>query len=152
MNAHWFDSTATSTGRRREVEELLQRVAQWAEKRKDVVGVLLVGSWARQAAREDSDVDLLLLTEEPRRYDAASLAEELSLGAFVVNRTWGPVTEWRFVTGSGLEIEVCVGTPSWADTSPVDPGTRRVVCDGVRPVYDRNELFAALVAACAQDQ
>jgi uncharacterized protein len=58
-------------------------------------------------------VDLVLLSEDPKRYDASSLAEELPLGSFVVTRTWGPVTEWRFVAEAGLEVEMCVGTRTW---------------------------------------
>ena len=37
----------------------------WAERRSDIVGVALVGSWARGAASLDSDIDLILLTPNP---------------------------------------------------------------------------------------
>ncbi|MBN0047537.1 hypothetical protein JS756_26215 [Streptomyces actuosus] len=34
-----------------EIEEIIDRVARWAAKRDDIVGLLLVGSCARNAAR-----------------------------------------------------------------------------------------------------
>jgi predicted nucleotidyltransferase len=138
-----------STHRHQEVAALLEWAERWAGGRGDVAGLLLAGSWARGAARDDSDVDLVLLSDDPSVYDAAFLAERTALGAFVTTRGWGPLTEWRFVRESGLEIELCVGTPDWAGTSPVDAGTRRVVSDGVRPLYDPRGLIAGVIDECA---
>ncbi|MEU8654967.1 nucleotidyltransferase domain-containing protein [Streptomyces sp. NPDC048737] len=59
-----------SAERRDEVRSVVRRVTRWAAGREDVVGVLLVGSWARGAGRADLDVDLLVLTVEPGRYVA----------------------------------------------------------------------------------
>ncbi|MGH2704321.1 MAG: nucleotidyltransferase domain-containing protein [Actinomycetota bacterium] len=39
--------------------------------RPDVCGVAIVGSWARGEARADSDLDLVILTEDPSRYTHA---------------------------------------------------------------------------------
>jgi uncharacterized protein len=53
-------------------------------------------------------------------------------------------------TLSGLEIEVDIGSPSWAAAEPLDPGTARVVRDGFGALYDRDGLlrrFATFVAA-----
>jgi hypothetical protein len=33
---------------------------------------------------------------------------------------------------------------SWANIFPVDPGTRQVVCDGIRPLVDKDGLLRAL--------
>ncbi|MGW2620260.1 hypothetical protein [Streptomyces sp. NPDC001500] len=73
---------------------------------------------------------------------------ELSLGEVVRVRAWGPLTEWRHVTASGLEVELCVGSTAWARLDPVDAGTRRVVTDGARPLYDPAGLLEALIRAC----
>lgn len=142
----------STSHRCQEVAALLGWASQWASSRTDVAGLLLVGSWARGTARDDSDVDLVLLTDAPSLYDAASLAGREQLGSFVATRTWGPITEWRFVSESGLQIEFCVGTPDWASTSPVDPGTRRVVSDGVRPLYDPRGLLAGIIKECSDRQ
>ncbi|MFJ4695882.1 nucleotidyltransferase domain-containing protein [Streptomyces sp. NPDC088766] len=140
---------AVSAERRDEVRSVVRRVTGRAAGREDVVGVLLVGSWARGAGRADSDVDLVVLTAEPGRYVAEDAwGRDLALGELIRNRAWGPVTEWRYVTASGLEVEVGIGPADWARTDPVDAGTRRVVTDGARPLHDPQGLLGALVRAC----
>lgn len=104
-----------------EVREIIERVTRWAARRPDVVGLLLVGSYARHAARPDSDLDLVLLTTDLARYAGNGWPRELALGDPVRVRSWGPVTERRFGTASGLEVEICIGEPGWAGTDPVTP-------------------------------
>ncbi|MFB6435257.1 nucleotidyltransferase domain-containing protein [Streptomyces sp. NPDC056411] len=128
--------------------EIIDRLTHWAEHRDDVVGLLLVGSCARNAARPDSDIDLTLLTTDRTRYAEHAWAHELDLGEPIRIRSWGPLTERRFATASGLEVEINVGPTDWARTDPVDPGTRRVVSDGARPLHDPAGILAHLIRAC----
>jgi predicted nucleotidyltransferase len=137
-----------SADRTAEIEQVVARVADWAAQRQDVVGLLLVGSCARGAAGPDSDIDLVLLTEDETRYADDRWTAELALGKLTRVQRWGVVTERRFVTPSGLEVEINVGPASWAATDPVDPGTYRVVTDGARPLHDPAGLLAGLLAAC----
>ncbi|AWT41553.1 MULTISPECIES: nucleotidyltransferase domain-containing protein [Streptomyces] len=139
---------APSAERRAQVAELLDRATRWAAARADVTGLLLAGSWARGAARPDSDVDLVLLTTAPEAYADGAWAAGLGLGARIRTGQWGPVTEYRHLAEGGLEVEIGVAHPDWARTGPVDPGTRRVVTDGSRPLYDPSGLLAALLRAC----
>ncbi|HEU5369760.1 MAG TPA: nucleotidyltransferase domain-containing protein, partial [Ktedonobacterales bacterium] len=44
---------------------LLTLFARWAALREEIVALALVGSYARGAARPDSDVDLVVLTTDP---------------------------------------------------------------------------------------
>ncbi|MGW2051241.1 nucleotidyltransferase domain-containing protein [Streptomyces sp. NPDC001858] len=144
------DQAGVSPAREAEMRQVVDRVTRWCANRSDVVGLLLVGSCARGAARPDSDVDLVLLSTALDRYvDDEVWRRELSLGEVIRVQEWGPVTEWRYVTASGLEVEVGVGAPRWARTDPVDAGTRRVVTDGARPLYDPAGILGALIRACA---
>ncbi|MEU3506413.1 nucleotidyltransferase domain-containing protein [Streptomyces longwoodensis] len=130
-----------------EIDDIIGRITAWCGDREDVVGLLLVGSCARGAARPDSDVDLVLLTTEPSRYVLENTwVADLRLGEVIRTRSWGPVTERRCRTASGLEVELAVGSPDWARTDPVDPGTRRVVAHGARVLHDPAGVLAALVA------
>jgi uncharacterized protein len=131
-----------------ETKEIIDRVTRWAAGRHDVVGLLLVGSCARNAARPDSDIDLVLLTTDESQYSDNAWAVELALGKLVRIQSWGPISERRFATASGLEVEINIGSPDWAQTDPVDPGTRRVVTDGARPLHDPGTVLASLIRAC----
>jgi predicted nucleotidyltransferase len=53
-----------------EAQEIIDRVTRWAAHRQDIVGLLLVGSYARNAARPDSDIDIdiVLLTTDHTWY------------------------------------------------------------------------------------
>ena len=50
---------------------------------------------------------------------------------------------------SGLELEIGITATAWAATAPVDPGTRRVVTEGIRVLHDPEHLLAGLVRACS---
>ncbi|MEH0845233.1 nucleotidyltransferase domain-containing protein [Micromonospora sp. CPCC 205711] len=133
--------------RTREVRSVVDLVAGWAAAREDVRGVLVVGSWARGAARMDSDVDILVLTDNPH-HTKVDVWTGLLSGGVVRLGDWGPLREVRVRRPSGLEVELGVVPVSWADTDPVDPGTRRVVTDGHRIVHDPAGVLASLSAAC----
>ena len=125
-------------------------IARWARAQDDVVGAAVVGSWARGAARMDSDIDIVVLTNEKARYldDDHWVAMALVEPAEIVRRQdWGPLSERRVRLSSGLEVEFGFGPPSWAATDPVDPGTASVVRDGCEPLEDSGAVFERLIAA-----
>jgi predicted nucleotidyltransferase len=136
--------SSVSIARAAEIEAIIDAVTLWASGRPDVVGLLLVGSCARGAARPSSDVDFVLLSTRP--YSAWD--SDPAIGELTRTRSWGPITERRFVTSSGLEVELNVGTPDWAAVTPVDPGTLRVVNDGARVLHDPAGLLTVLLDAC----
>ncbi|QYN32379.1 nucleotidyltransferase domain-containing protein [Pseudonocardia sp. DSM 110487] len=137
-----------SPERAAEIEDVIERITRWAAARKDVLGLLLVGSCARNAARPDSDIDLVLLTDEITRYADNTWADELNLGKPTRVRPWGPITERRFRTNTGLEVEINISSLEWANAAPVDPGTRQVVTDGARILYDPGDTLITLLRAC----
>ncbi len=135
-----------------EVRNLLARLKEWAEAQPDVVAVGVAGSWAHGDARMDSDVDVVLLTEDQRPYlEGDAWLYELGGLKLVKTQQWGPMTERRFTLPSGLEVEMGVAHPSWATTDPVDEGTRRVVTDGLSVVYDPEKFLAKLIDACGRE-
>ncbi|MEV2226887.1 nucleotidyltransferase domain-containing protein [Nocardia vinacea] len=142
------DPTTISPEQIATINEIIDRVTHWAAHRGDIVGLLLVGSCARNAARPDSDIDFVVLTTEQSRYTDMAWADELTLGAFLGTRRWGPITEQRFVTSSGLEVEINIGSLAWTNTHPIDPGTHRVVTDGARLLHDPTGILANLLRAC----
>ena len=130
------------------IAEIVEAAVDVAQAASGSVAVALVGSWASGKARQESDVDLVVLTREPE----VLLQDDTWHAAFgahvtlIRERDFGALQERRLRLASGLEVEVCVGLPSWAAT-PVDDGTRRVVTDGLRVLWDPESRLAALVAA-----
>lgn len=131
-----------------EAQEIIDRITRWAANRQDIVGLLLVGSYARNTARPDSDIDIVLLTTDQTQYFNNTWANELALGELVRTQAWGPITERRYATASGVEVEIGIGSPEWAQTDPVDPGTHRVVADGARSLHDPAGVLASLIQTC----
>lgn len=132
--------------RRREVDRFLAEAAAWASRRPDLAGLALVGSWARGGATTSSDVDLVLLADDTDPYlENDAWAAALGAAGSLRTRARGPLTEKRFALRSGLEIDVGVAPSSWAATDPLDPGTRRVARDGLRPLHDPEGLIATLL-------
>jgi hypothetical protein len=98
----------------------------------------------------DSDVDLVVVTDAREQYVSdASWLEAAVGGPAELLRTqgWGPLTERRAVLSSGLHIDFGFVPRSWASTTPIDPGTARVVQDGFVPVVDPNGVLARLLGA-----
>jgi len=50
------------------LRDFLNAFINWAVVQDDVQAIALVGSYARGAARDDSDIDLVLLTDQPQKY------------------------------------------------------------------------------------
>ena len=104
----------------------------------------LAGSWARGEPHSGSDVDLVVLTDDPAAYVESDAWTPDFGGELVATRRWGVLVERRLRAPDGLAIDVGFVEPSWASTDPLDPGTARVAAGGLEPVYDPQGLLAAL--------
>jgi hypothetical protein len=96
----------------------------------------------------DSDLDIIILTEDKRRLVADPSWIETAVGEpapLVRSQEWGPLTERRVALTTGFEIEFGLCSPSWAGTDPVDPGTAHVVSGGCTSVVDPQGVFARLI-------
>ena len=122
-----------------DIKIFLQRLQCWAKKRPDVLCLLLVGSYATQTARPDSDVDLLIVTHDPQMY----LTTPNWISVFgQVDRChkelYGWVTSLRVWYEEGLEVEYGITDKRWIQL-PLDEGTQRVLRGGVMVLLDRTE-------------
>ena len=124
------------------VERLLHQVVAWAAEQEGVKAVVLVGSYARGTARADSDVDLVLLVDDPGRF-TQSQGWSAVFGPVerVKKESWGKVTSFRVWYPGGLQVEFAVASSDWARL-PLDEGSARVLRDGFRAVYDPGHLFS----------
>lgn len=123
------------------VAPLLRQVADWASARPEVHAVLLLGSHARGEARMDSDVDLMLLVDDPRPFTASwSWAAAFGEAERCCWESWGAVTSLRVWYVDGHEVEFGLATPEWA-RQPLDAGTAEVLRQGFVPLHDPEGFF-----------
>ncbi|MBI9113719.1 nucleotidyltransferase domain-containing protein [Sanguibacter suaedae] len=147
MGAETSGGPATAA-QRIEVAGVCDAVVRWARTVPSVVAVGLAGSWARDAARADSDVDVVVLTDDVPAFVEGDGWVVPALGEaapIVRTQQWGVLTERRVRLASGLEVELGFISRVWA-VEPVDAGTLRVVTDGFRVLHDPHGVLARLVA------
>jgi len=122
-------------------------VTDWAAHQPTIAAVALVGSHARGEARPDSDIDIVLLCEEPHTF-LVDTSWIHSFGAVERCHTedWGMVTSLRVYYTEGLEVEFGMTTLAWAAV-PADSGTRHVVAQGMCILWDREGVLARLQEA-----
>jgi len=129
-----------------EADRVFDLAVTGAEGESSFRAIGLAGSYARRAARTDSDVDLVVLAEDPRQLlEDDEWHRRFGDVELVRSEEFGVVVERRLRLPSGLEIEVGIAPTSWAATDPVDAGTHRVVREGFRILVDRDRLLARLV-------
>jgi hypothetical protein len=141
------------------VGSVLAEITRWAAERGDLCAVALVGSWARGAARDDSDVDLVLLTADPlwfRQNDGwLNEIDWHSIGSTIA--TWrdadyGHIWSRHLQLADSTEIEFGFGPLVWASVDPVDAGTFQVISDGCRILYDPHGLLQTLIIQVEGDR
>lgn len=129
--------------------EFVRQVANWAQAEEGVVGVALVGSYARGEARPDSDLDFVIIATDPSSYtDDPSWINSFGEAASCRTEDWGILTSLRVFYQAGQEVEFGISSLAWAAIPP-DSGTARVVADGMRVLYDPHGRLARLQAEVA---
>jgi uncharacterized protein len=118
----------------------------WAAKHPDIFAVAIVGSHARGTARSDSDIDVIIIVDDPARY----LETSEWLACFghlrsISNGDWRLLQSRRVHYADGKEVEFGITVRSWASTDPVDPGPTDVVSDGMSILHDREMLLHSLI-------
>ena len=120
----------------RSVKTFLEKFSQWVRTQSEIEAAALVGSYARDAANEESDVDLIIITKQPARYiDDPSWLSVFGEVADSRVENWGNVTSLRVSYAEQLEVEYSFALPEWAHI-PVDPGTSRVIGAGTKILFD----------------
>jgi predicted nucleotidyltransferase len=120
-----------------DIDSFLSDLVNWAQGQPGVGAIALVGSHARGTAGPDSDIDILLLLDDPQAF----LADTGWAGFFGEPvgqevEQWGKVTALRVWYADGREVEYGLAGLDWG-SDPSDEGDMRVIRDGIRVVYER---------------
>lgn len=127
-----------------QAQNFIESFPRWASTQADILSVALVGSYARNAAREDSDVDLVIITDDPQKH--LTQTEWIANFGMVAKQQiedYGMLTSLRVWYESGLEVEYGFTRREWARL-PLDQGTQRVIDDGIRVLFERDVLLSPL--------
>jgi Streptomycin adenylyltransferase len=120
----------------------LEAFSNWASAQPDIKAVALVGSYARDASTEGSDVDLLILTTDVAKYFSdRSWVSRFGADSECRIEDWGKVRSLRTFYSDGLEVEYGFTTPDWAQ-KPMDAGSLRVVSDGMKILFDPQNILS----------
>lgn len=127
------------------MDAFLSKLTHWARSQPGIRSVVLVGSHARGQARPDSDVDLVLLTPQPRAFlDDKGWVAQFGRVKSLKKEDWGKVTSLRVFYENGLEVEFGFATPDWASL-PLDEGTLQVISGGMKILVDKQRLLGHVV-------
>ena len=124
------------------VENFLKDFTTWASSQSTIQGVALVGSYARNAAKETSDVDLVILASHPEQLlQSATWINLFGEVSRQQTEEYGVLTSIRVWYSDGREIEYGITNENWADI-PLDLGTQRVISDGMRVLFERTPILS----------
>jgi predicted nucleotidyltransferase len=138
-----------------QARDLLAMVRQMVQTRDDLRALAVCGSWARGCPRRDSDLDLLILAREPKKWrtDLNWLRdlpfERTGLRIHSVETSmYGAVWSAHIRLGFDIELEISFGETAWASDA-LDSGSLRIVSDGLVVEVDKDGLLTKLFESCA---
>jgi len=119
------------------IENIRKKVFDVLVENENIVVVLLIGSYARQAQRADSDIDLMIVTRDKESLlSQSNWIHQFGSVLTIEKEEWGTVTSLRAYYKE-YEIEFGIGNEIWLDV-PLDKGTEKVLKDGYVVLFDRN--------------
>jgi len=117
----------------------ISKIIHWCENNPRIDALFLVGSYARDEQRTDSDIDLVIITEDKERM---LQCDWIYLFGDVVSyqiEEYGACTSVRVFYKDSVEIEYGIVDTSWI-SEPLDKGTYRVLSDGFKLLYGANGI------------
>jgi predicted nucleotidyltransferase len=130
------------------IEQFLQEITNWAFLRSDILALAVVGSQARGAAPPISDLDLVLICTDPAQYlQNTDWVSQFGDAAKRQVEDYGLLTSLRVWYRDGPEVEFGLTDERWS-ALPLDEGTRRVIEDGMRVMFEKDQILSRHQATC----
>ena len=102
-------------------EQFITEFTEWAKEQDEILGVLLVGSYARNSARPDSDIDLVIITNKPEIYlNDDRWIKNFGVVKQIREEDYKMVQARRVFYKNGLEVEYGITTKEWVKVDPID--------------------------------
>lgn len=124
---------------------LIHDIGKWAIKSAQVESLLLIGSYARQEARNDSDIDFVLLTNNPEALlEHPTWCNQFGRVLSHTIQSWETTKSLRVFYENGHEVEFNIGPLSWAAV-PVDDYIATVLKSGYKILVDKSDILKQLI-------
>lgn len=134
-----------------DARELIAKVADWSQRDPRVIAAGICGSYARGEARPGSDIDVCLLTRDPK-----SLLDDRAwiLGFGADARIAATVEDYNLVQSvrvfyESTEAEFGIADEAWAQP-PIDSETAAVINNGLQILYDPEGRLKQAIAFAAR--
>lgn len=119
----------------------LDKIKKYAEENDMINAVVLVGSYARGEEREDSDVNLTIISTTPKLLlEDKKFVENFGKVMKSQEESYGLVTSIRVWYEDNLEVDFRITSPLWI-SRPLDEGTLKVLKDGYKVILDKKNYF-----------
>jgi len=123
----------------------MQKYFEWFKSQENVMGILVVGSFARGEQTNESDLDLMILCDDYGEFiKDQSWISNFGIMTNSKLENWGAVKTIRVFFENKDEVEFNFSTKSWAEINPLDAGTKKVMSDGYKIIYDPMNIFKRL--------
>ncbi len=124
------------------INQFLDDVTAWASNQPDIQALALVGSYARNAANETSDVDLVLIAVDPNLYlKDITWVQQFGMVETQQIEDYGLLTSIRVWYADGHEIEYGITDERWSAV-PLDEGSRQVIAAGMHVLFERGNILS----------
>jgi aminoglycoside 6-adenylyltransferase len=132
-------------------DETLVRIVEWANNRDDVHAVILLGSQARTEHKADqwSDIDVVLLVDDPDRYLGSSgWLDDLGSPLVTTVEPWalGGGQERRVLFRSGMDVDfafVDAAVAPYLVAMTDEPPVQKILGRGFRVLVDKTDFIKA---------
>lgn len=126
------------------LEKFLTELKEYAENTSHIESIIIVGSYARGTNKENSDLDIVVITSNKSGM-IANQDFTKEFGEFYKQQIeyYGACTSVRVWYKDGKEVEFGIVEPSWI-SMPLDIGTYKVLSDGYKVIIDKKRYFEDL--------
>lgn len=125
-------------------EDFFNELKEYARNTSHIESIIIVGSYARGTNKENSDLDIVIITSNK----SGMLAKQGFIQEFgeVYKQQieyYGACTSIRVWYKDRKEVEFGIVEPSWI-SMPLDTGTHQVLSDGYKIIIDKKRYFENL--------
>ena len=124
----------------KQLEYIVERLKIFDRDKYEIELIILVGSYARNEQKINSDIDIMILSNNP-----TALIEDVLSSQFFDNEKskikeiYGNTTSIRLYT-SDIELELSISDLNWISI-PLDYGVERILQDGFQIIYDKKNVM-----------